>query len=330
VRSYRFVPDRFGWMIALALVLSALLVACAGGDSSSESESSDSGGGNQQAPAGETNLVNAAENTPVATDQPSEPLAALVNGQPITMQDFERERMRRSLGMDVQPATADAFDASILQTMIEQVLVEQAAGREGIVVTDAEVDAELEIQAEIADQSGISLDEFVSAQLYTMDEYREAVRGMLLLQKVSQVIVADVPTMTAQVHARHILVTDEATARMLLDQLNQGADFAQLAIQYSLDGSTASSGGDLDWVSEGDLLQPEVEAAIFALAPGTRAPNPVKSSLGYHIVETLERVEDRPLDQAKLAERKEQTFLTWLDNERAAADIEVYIGAGNQ
>ena len=97
-------------------------------------------------------------------------------------------------------------------------------------------------------------------------------------------------------------------------------------MQYSLDGSTAHTGGDLDWVSEGDLLQPEVEAAIFALQPGQRAPEPVKSSLGYHIVETLERVQDRPLSQAALAEKKQKAFLEWLEGQRAAATIERFVG----
>ncbi len=149
---------------------------------------------------------------------------------------------------------------------------------------------------------------------------------MLLWGKVSEAVTADVSPYATQVHARHILVADEATARAIIDQLNQGADFAQLAIQHSLDGSSAPSGGDLSWVSPGDLLQPEVEAAIFALAPGTRSLEPVQSSLGYHVIESLEVVEDRPLDQAALAQKKEQVFLAWLAEQRAVAVIESDIG----
>jgi parvulin-like peptidyl-prolyl isomerase len=256
-------------------------------------------------------------------------LAARVNDQPITMAAFERERARRLIGIDVQPATAAAFDATVLQSMIDQVLIELYAAQNGIVVTDAEVDAELATQAEMAAASSLSFDEFVASQQYTMDEYREALRAVLLWIKVSQVVTASVPTTSEQVHARHILVADEATARQLLAQLDQGADFAQLAAQYSLDGSTARTGGDLAWVSRGDLLQPEVEDAIFALQPGQRAPDPVRSSLGYHIIETLERVEGRPLDQAELAEKKEQAFVAWLDAQRNAARIERYVGVGS-
>ena len=312
-------------MIVLALLLGGVLVACASNGSSASSGANQPDADNP-APA----IQNDPTTDPAAaqlqpTQTPEEALAARVNGRAILLADFERERERRTLGLTVEPATAAAFEADVLQTMIDQVLIEEAAELQGITVTDEEVEAELSLQRTIAEENDMSFEEILAAQLYTVDEYREALRDMLLAQKVSEVI-APVSPMAEQVHSRHILVADEATARMLLDQLNQGADFAQLAMQYSLDGSTAHTGGDLDWVSEGDLLQPEVEAAIFALQPGQRAPDPVRSSLGYHIIETLERVEDRPLSQAALAQKKQKAFLAWIEGQRAAATIERFVG----
>jgi len=307
---------RFSQVALLVTVVVTLLAGCAGGGQSAS-------GSNQVAPTTQPGAVNDA----AAASQPTqEPVAARINGQAITVIAFQRERDRRALGLEIQPATAAAFDASVLQTMIDQVLIEQAATREGIVVTDAEIDAELSIQADLASANGQTLEGIVSAQMYTMDEYRAVIRGMLIAQKLSQVV-ANVSPYAVQVHSRHILVTDEATARALLAQIQQGADFAQLALQYSLDGSTAPTGGDLDWVSRGDLLQPEVEDAIFALEPGQISPEPVKSSLGYHIVQVLEKVEDRPLSQAALAEKQQQAFMAWLDSQRQAAVIERYVGS---
>jgi parvulin-like peptidyl-prolyl isomerase len=311
------------------LTLVALLAACAGGDSDQKSSS----GGEANNSASDTLPVNTGadgitSNNAVSNQPTQEPLAALVNGQPITLAKFQRERERRSLGMVVEPATAAAFDASVLQTMIDQVLIEQAAQTLNITVPDEDIDAELDLQADLADANGQSLEEIIAAQLYTLDEYREALRGMLLTQKVSE-SVANVSPYAAQVHSRHILVADEATARSLLAQIQQGADFAQLAMQYSLDVTTAQTGGDLDWVSQGDLLQPEVEAAIFSLEPGQVAPEPVQSSLGYHIIQTLERVEDRPLSPAALAEKRQQAFIDWLESQRQAAVIERYVGTGS-
>jgi peptidyl-prolyl cis-trans isomerase C len=316
--------------VGITLVLMVvLLTACAGNKTSSGSPASNSENTVPvDQPVDTANSIGQPSQPDTVVQPTEEPLAAKVNGQPITLAAFQRERDRRALGMQVEPATEAAFDASVLQTMIDQMLIEQAAAQLGIVVTDQEVDTELALEADLATANGETLDEFVAAQLYTMDEYRDAVHGMLLTQKVSDTVAQVSPT-AEQVHSRHILVADEATARALLAQLQAGADFAQLAMQYSLDSSTAPTGGDLDWVSRGDLLQPEVEDAIFSLEPGQIAPEPIHSSLGYHIVQTLEKVENRPLSQSALAEKRQQAFLAWLDSQRQAAVIERYVGQGN-
>ncbi len=315
-------------LTSLALALLMILAACAGGDSDKSSGGADNNNAPVDQPVSAADAAGSTNDTAagVVAQATEEPLAAEVNDEPITLAEFQRERERRAMGMEVEPASAAVFDASVLQTMIDQVLIEQAAERLNIVVTDEEVAAELDLQSDLAAANNQSLEAIVGEQLYTMDEYRETLRGMLLTQKVSE-SVAQVSPFAAQVHSRHILVADEATARSLISQIQQGADFAQLAMQYSLDSSTAPTGGDLDWVSEGDLLQIEVEQAIFALEPGQLAGEPVKSSLGYHVIQTIERVEDRPLSQAALAEKRQQAFLDWLESERQLAEIEQYIGS---
>mgnify|MGYP005858206269 CR=1 FL=1 len=305
-------PRHFVWLIALASLTLTLLAGC-GGKSSGETRAPADAGGNAALSAAQQALP---------TD---EPLAARVPGAPITVALLVRERARRALGMMVEPATQDAFNAQVLAAMIDQALINQGAARQGVVVTEEEIDAELAVQAELATASGTTLEETVAAQLYTMDEYRVVIRDMLTVQKLSD-IVADVAPYAEQVHSRHILVADQAVARDLIAQLQAGADVAQLATQYSLDSSTARLGGDLDWVSEGDLLQPEVERAIFALGPGELALYPVQSSLGYHVVQTLERVQDRPLSAMALAEKRQHAFLAWLEGQRQLANIERFVG----
>jgi parvulin-like peptidyl-prolyl isomerase len=300
------------------VLLAALLTACAG-EKSQPSEQAEAA--SNIAPVAQQQVAQTAA-TPLPTD---DPLAARVNGEPITRAAFERERERRLLGVTVDPATASAFDASVLDSMIDQVLIAQAAKGLGITVEEAAIDAELQIQSDLAAANGQTLEDIVAAQLYTMDEYRQVINDMLLSQAVSDAV-AQVSPYSEQVHSRHILVADEATARSLLAQIQQGADFAQLAHDYSLDASTARTGGDLDWVSEGDLLQPEVEAAVFALAAGEISPEPVRSSLGYHIIQTLERVQDRPLSETALAEKRQRAFIAWLDQQRASATIERFVG----
>lgn len=311
---------RFAWLIALTLATVALLAGC--GDKSNNGAS-----GESLSAASDAGEVSVSASQPTQPAQPTEEaLAARVNGEPITLAQFVRERERRSLGMMVEPATQDAFDAQVLASMIDQVLINQGAAKAGIVISEEEIDAELTIQAELAAAGGTTLEEVAASQLYTMDEYRAVIRDMLTVQRLSDVV-ANVSPYAEQVHSRHILVTDEALARNLIAQIQAGADFAQLATQYSLDSSTARLGGDLDWVSEGDLLQPEVERAVFALGPGDLAAYPVQSSLGYHVVQTLERVQDRPLSATALAEKRQNAFLAWLEGQRQMATIERFVGA---
>ncbi len=336
VRFFPVNPTRFGPSAALVMViLAALLAGCGGDDSASGASGSLPAGDGPAAKTSGDSVLAAQENPPQTTptnlSPQGEPLAATVNGAPITVAELERERDRRMMGLTVEPATLDAWTATVLQSLIDLRLIEQAAAQAGIVVTDAEIDNELAIQAELAAANNTTLEQVLADQLYTMDEYREATRQMLLWNKVSQMVTANVSTVTLQVHSRHILVKDEALARELLAQIQAGtAAFEDLARQYSLDSSSAHNGGDLDWVGRGDLLQPEVEAAIFALQPGELAPQPVRSSLGYHIVQTLETAEGRPLDPAALAQQKEQAFLRWLDDQRAAADIRIFDVSGAQ
>lgn len=98
-----------------------------------------------------------------------------------------------------------------------------------------------------------------------------------------------------QTRARHILirvneVVSEPEARHRIDSLRErlvnGADFAELARQYSQDG-TAAKGGDLGWVNPGDTV-PEFEQAMNALKDGELSPV-VLSPFGMHLIQVSER-----------------------------------------
>ncbi len=92
---------------------------------------------------------------------------------------------------------------------------------------------------------------------------------------------------TEQVHARHILVATEAEANKIIAQLNQGADFATLAKQYSKD-PDAKRGGDLGFFGRNQVL-PGFGEAAFALQPGQVADKPVHNEFGWHVVMVEER-----------------------------------------
>ena len=89
-----------------------------------------------------------------------------------------------------------------------------------------------------------------------------------------------------EVHARHILVADEDTAKKVIAELNGGADFAELAKRYSTDPG-AQSGGDLGFFKKSDML-PEFSETAFALKAGETTKTPVKTRFGWHVIQVQE------------------------------------------
>ena len=91
-----------------------------------------------------------------------------------------------------------------------------------------------------------------------------------------------------EVHARHILVPDEATAKKIIADLQKGGDFAALSREFSKDPGAAQQGGDLGFFKQSDMV-PEFATAAFALKDGQVSPAPVKTDFGWHVIQTVER-----------------------------------------
>lgn len=139
-----------------------------------------------------------------------------------------------------------------------------------------------------------------------------------------------------QTHARHILIRPtelvpeaEALRRLVLvrDRVAAGAEFADLARQYSVDGS-AGRGGDLGWIYPGDTV-PAFERAMSALEPG-QISEPVRTEFGFHLIQVLERRTDtaspervRAAARQALRERRiEETAQDWLRQVRDRTYVE--------
>ncbi len=112
-------------------------------------------------------------------------------------------------------------------------------------------------------------------------------------------------TAEEQVQVRQIQVADEKTALKVKGLLAKGGDFAALAKQYSTDGVTKEKGGDLGPVSKsgffGSLGRQEVLADSAFAAPMNSVRGPIKTALGWHLIEITGRTaaHARPIEEVK-------------------------------
>ncbi|MCB1380848.1 MAG: peptidylprolyl isomerase [Alphaproteobacteria bacterium] len=176
----------------------------------------------------------------------------------------------------------------VVEYLIERHLLAQYAVKEGIAETD-------EYKRRLALYQAKALRDAYFYQTLRPQVTEDQIRAVYDEEAAKLV-------QTERVRARHILVGSEKEASDILARLNKGENFADLAKQYSLDGSK-DYGGDLGYFTAPEMV-PEFSKAAFSLKAG-EVSKPVKTDFGWHII----KLEDRkmgvaqPYDQVKSAIR---------------------------
>jgi parvulin-like peptidyl-prolyl isomerase len=268
--------------------------------------------------------------TQATTPSPVDGLAARVNDQPISYEEYERqvgqvEAFFEQEGLDLEGQEGQDRLAQarrqVLEQMIDQELIRQAAAEMGIGISEAELDASI---GDIIEQSG-GEEEF-NQSLQGMDTTVESFRQMLLDQLLSEAVysavTASISPVAEQVHARHILLPTREIAQEVLARLQAGEDFAYLAREYSEDISSRESGGDVGFFPRG-VMPPEVEEIAFSLEAG-QTSEIVESQFGFHIIQVLER-DEREIAVELFESLRQQTFMQWLQEQRGGAVIERFV-----
>ena len=238
-----------------------------------------------------------------------DPVLAKVNGQPIHVSDLKA-------AMATLPAQAQAMPPQQLYPMLLDQLVDEQALLVEAQKTGLDKDPEVQRAVKMAEDRALA-----SALLGKM--VRPLVTDEAVKAKYDQEF-AGKPGET-EVHARHILVSDEATAKKIIAELKKGADFAALSKQYSKDPGASAQGGDLGFFKKSDMV-PEFADAAFALKDNEVSPVPVKSQFGWHVIQTLQhRTTPPPTFDQERNELRQQMVQAAVQKEVATARAAVTV-----
>jgi foldase protein PrsA len=251
---------------------------------------------------------------------------ATVNGEVVSKQDVYDRLMAEN-------------GAKVVDDLIQEKLVDQAAREANLTVAPEEIEAAIEkIRQQIGGDA--QLQAALKANNLTLDQLRASQKLRLTLVKL---IAPSIPVNDAalkqfftenqaqfdsrRVHARHILVATEQEAKDIKAQLDNGADFATLAKAKSTDPSAQTNGGDLGTFGPGQMV-PEFEKVVFNLAKG-QISQPFQTQFGWHIAQVLEISGTAPdfeairatVQAAYMDAQVQQRVPGWLAAQKAKATI---------
>ncbi|MEJ2462903.1 MAG: peptidylprolyl isomerase [Candidatus Thiodiazotropha sp.] len=124
--------------------------------------------------------------------------------------------------------------------------------------------------------------------------------------------------------ARHILVKEEAEAKALIEELDGGADFAELAKAHST-GPTGKNGGDLGWFDANQMVKPFADA-VAAMEKGGYSKEPVQTQFGWHVIqlEDTRQAEAPTLESVRgeiITKLQQQALADYMQQLRSNSDI---------
>jgi peptidyl-prolyl cis-trans isomerase C len=245
---------------------------------------------------------------------------AVVNDTPVYRQDLDREMKLVALklarqGRPIDAAELKRYEGNIRETLVNRALLLQQAQAKGMTVKDSLVAKALnEFKAGFEDekqyQQSLTQMGYTDAQLKEQIKDGLTIKALLEKEVIRKVSVSDKQIRAfydehtnlfhhpEQVKASHILIqvspdADEAkkaealaSIQALKQRIDNGEDFATLAMEYS-DGPSKAKGGDLGFFSREQMVQPFSDAA-FALKPG-QVSDVVTTRFGYHLIRLTER-----------------------------------------
>ena len=238
-----------------------------------------------------------------------DPVVATVDGTQVHRGEIEAAA--RGLPDQMRQMPIQMLYGMLLDRVIDFRLLANEAERQN-------VDEDPAAEAALAQARAAVLREFLVQQTIEQGLTEEKLRALYEEKKGEEGFAQD------QVHVRHILVQSEDEAKAAIEEIEEGADFAEVAREHSVDAS-APSGGDLGFISR-DQVVPEFAEAAFALEAGETSAVPVQTQFGWHVIDVVERRNVEPsYDETAPQLRQElarEIVTALVENLRSDAEIE--------
>lgn len=257
----------------------------------------------------------------------------------VTISDSEAIALG-GLDADALTLSGNEFRAALNLLVIQQALLNAAEDDYGIVgletdegretYLDSASESQLsliaqQIQAGTADGRDLdAVEDFVITQVALGDLARTVILGDPAFQESVWETQAD---LLVGVCASHILVATEAEALDVIDRLDAGEDFAEVAADVSLD--TQTPGGVLPCPTPAVTFVPQFAEVVMTLPIG-EISDPVQSEFGFHVVRVDDRIEPTSLEEVEADPARyippqlvDAEYNRWINEVLGAADIEV-------
>lgn len=244
--------------------------------------------------------------------KPGNPVVARVGGKAVTREEvFDYAEANMGQAAEQLPKEK-LFEIAAGQLVTQMVLLQKAK--------EAGLDEDPEIQEKI---------ERAKNNMLRTEYLKGEVEDRITEAKLKELYDEQIKKFKGEqeVRARHILVETKDKALSLIEELNNGADFADLAKEHST-GPTQSKGGDLGYFTKGQMV-PEFDKAVFAMKKGEYTKEPVKTNFGWHVilVEDLRKQEAPEFEAVKdqLENRLSRLEIQNVLNDlRESSDVELY------
>ncbi len=258
---------------------------------------------------------------------------ATVNGTPITLSDIE------ALSPSGATVEVGAFNDNLRNLIVEQAVIQAAQQQWGVVIDEAAISARYD---ELVGTIEGDVDTYLADNNITAETLRHVAIQRLLGAAIDEQLSAQVGPVSdadlqvayaaakqsqSNVCAHHILVDTEDAANAVIDRIDAGELFEDVATEVSTDTGSGSQGGDLGCNAPSAYV-PTFADAVLA-APVGEVYGPVQSDFGYHVI----RVDSREVPsfddlKAQLEDQVKQQqgatlFSDWITTTLDAATIEV-------